>query len=1234
MRKAPCAGFSFILSVVFTTVLTSLFSQNLVPNPSFEEIDYCPNSSSELFYAVPWDTPSLATPDLYNECATHPAMGVPINGLGYQAAHTGAGYAGALWRLYDTPGREYMGVPLLEPLVAGQTYALSFWVSVADEYCGVNQFGAYFSNAEPYFPTNDFLPLPAQVVVTNPNTNSEDWTLISDCFVAEGGEAWMIIGNFTPNAGSPFTPGCGLDISYYFVDDVSLVPAILEDFDLGDPVIACDEYVIDPGYPGAEYQWEDGSTGSTLFVTESGVYAVTATGFCASTIDSVEITIIQFDPVDIPEDEIVICDGDSYVVSLPPTGNEYEWQDGTSGPEYTITSAGTYSVTMDDGCHQSEDEIVVEVLTPPDPFSLGPDTELCPGDVIEIEFDPEDGDFLWQDSSMESFIVITDPGHYALTISNVCGTFTSDVDVIPQVEPVVELGNNLTLCDTQSFEIILDPSMGDYLWQDDSHLNSFVIQSPGTYWVKVSNSCGSDRDTIVVSNLPSPVVNLGEDTLICPGQSLAISLDPSSGNVLWQDSSTLSTYAVLQEGTYSVTVSNQCGESSDTLIVSSPAPLSPPDLGPDLSICQGESVVLSVHVPGVSIVWQDSSTNDTLLVNIPGLYSVSILDQCSSASDTVMVTENFIPPLLDLPTQITLCQGNTIVLDAGITGVNYQWNDGTQLSTLSVSAPGTYGLTVSDLCGTAADSVIVLDGGPAPFVSLGNDLSFCAGDTIGLAPDHSDVDTWIWPDGSAQSTFTISSPGIVIVEVSNACGVSADTLEAILLPATPPLDLGNDTVICPGESVVLIILTPDVQVLWSDGSQNNTLVVQNPGTFYATVSNSCGENSDTLGVSLLPAAPVFNLGPDQSLCPGELYTITPGVPNVNYLWQDGSTGPSFSTTQPGMIILALSNSCGSNTDSLILAENTDGPQVDLGPDVAACVGQPITIHAGISGVDYLWQDGSTDATYTVSSSTTLTLQVSNNCGMDLDTVEIEFINGPADFDLGPDTLLCPGESITLFAPVTQDALQWQDGSVSSFIIATNAQTYTLKISNACGSAADSLAIAFDQDVPVIPLDSVLLWCPEETLTLDVTQSFPATYAWSTGSSSPLFQVIAPGDYSVTVSAPCVSAAEDFEVLPDVECYPVTLFYIPNIFSPNGDHINDDFIIQFNSDAEVKSLQGSIFDRWGNLVYASSTIPFTWNGQFNGEALNPGVFVYRVDIIWLDGQTERTAHLYGDVTLVR
>jgi gliding motility-associated-like protein len=116
--------------------------------------------------------------------------------------------------------------------------------------------------------------------------------------------------------------------------------------------------------------------------------------------------------------------------------------------------------------------------------------------------------------------------------------------------------------------------------------------------------------------------------------------------------------------------------------------------------------------------------------------------------------------------------------------------------------------------------------------------------------------------------------------------------------------------------------------------------------------------------------------------------------------------------------------------------------------------------------------------------------------------------------------------------------------------------------------------------------------------------------------------------------PCNTVSDVVNVIPGDNCEPVTQFFIPNIFSPNGDNINDAFTIQFNADAEVISVEGDIFDRWGNHVFGSDQYPFTWDGTFDGEPMNPGVYVYKLTLVYSNGVEMLTEKVTGDVTLVR
>jgi len=1294
-----------------------LVAQNLVPNYSFDTLTDCPSDVGYQgpLYAPPWDGPTAGTPDIFNVCATNPIVGVPNNFGGTQEPLTGDGYGGIICHLPTYECREYMMAPLIEPLAGGQWYHVSFYVSLGENFnCGIEKLGAYFSQSAPYGWYVGVMNVTPQIESNQGFISDEiGWTLISGCFQAQGGEQFITLGTFHSDADTPLDPNCSGGRTYYYLENISVITTDISDdlpLELGDPVTACPPYVIDPDLSGYYYTWQDGSHGSTFEVTESGMYVLTISDGCNYGVDSIEVTIAgNYPPVDLGPDEAVICYGDTYFISLDPTLSTYVWQDGSTGPEFTITSPGLYSVTLDDGCLSTTDDIMISFFDPPSSFTLGPDDFICPGEVIEYFFDPDLGQFLWQDNSTSSDYTISEGGTYQLVISHMCGSLSDEIEITPLEPPVVEIGpDTMTICNGSVIHLEIEPQSGDILWQDGSTSTDYLIDEPGLYSVTVMNTCGIATDTMeVIVDFP-PFVSLGPDTILCPGESITLYAETQNAFFNWQDNSTADSLVVSSAGTYSITATNDCGIAEDTVVIMATATLTPLAFGPDVNICPGEQIILYATNPNANYLWQDASTLDSFIVTNPGTYTLIEYNICSMTTDTMIVIINGDPPQIDLPSAFALCQGDTIILDAAINGVNYLWSDNSQNQQLIVHTPGTYSLTVSNACGTDVDTTIIIDGGPSPAVDLGTDIQLCPGDNILLSPVFSNVDAWQWQDGSTAATYTVSGTGLVHVVVNNSCGSAFDTIQVNILPATPPIDLGADTALCSGESFVLSINTPGITIEWPDGSSGANYNVSGSGLVYASITNSCGSSFDTILVSALPDVPALDLGIDQSLCPGEIISVSPGIANIQYLWQDGSTGNSYQSTQEETIILTISNDCGSSTDTIEVTESTQGPQLDLGQDVQVCAGETVTIQSGISGVNYAWQDGSTDPdftttqsgvfilavnnncgsatdtivvdisgvpptpvlpadttlcegitltltstadaettiewqngssapTFTVSTAGVYTLSESNRCGDAADTITVAYLDAPDPFTLGADTTLCPGETLMLNAPSTSYAIIWQDGSDETNLVANQAGTYSLQISNECGTESDEFVLDYDTRVPLLNLPPTISWCPGDIVTLDATQPFPAAYSWSTGATSSSIQIVTPGVYIIEVATTCSIVSMDVDVFPGTDCIEADAhndIYIPNVFSPNGDGINDKFALSFGSDLQVTAMTGSIFDRWGNLVYSSDEIPFEWDGFFADEAMMSGVYAYLIRCTYLEGSVERERVFAGDVTLMK
>lgn len=115
---------------------------------------------------------------------------------------------------------------------------------------------------------------------------------------------------------------------------------------------------------------------------------------------------------------------------------------------------------------------------------------------------------------------------------------------------------------------------------------------------------------------------------------------------------------------------------------------------------------------------------------------------------------------------------------------------------------------------------------------------------------------------------------------------------------------------------------------------------------------------------------------------------------------------------------------------------------------------------------------------------------------------------------------------------------------------------------------------------------------------------------------------------------CADSLQVVELVELFDCVPVPKIYIPNIFTPNDDGINDVFTVMVSADTPIDGMEGSIFDRWGNQIFNSGDNPFSWNGKFHNDVMMPGVYVYVIHVRYtLEGKAYEETFT-GDVTLIR
>lgn len=380
--------------------------QELVPNGSFEDFTSCPDFASQLGKAAPWFNATAGTPELYHACAGSGAFaGVPANfSGGFQWPRTGQGFAGLYSFMAGLPNqREYIAVPLLEPLEAGRCYRFTMHVNRPNDFeLACDGIGARFSIGPITSDSATVLPYPAHVehLPGQLITDTLGWTAVTGTYTAIGGEDHLTIGNFRSDAQTltmPLIPGAWYqNQAYYLVDDVSVVP--LEDLlDLGPDTTICEgaSIVLHAEVPGAgSWLWSDGSASPVLTVDAQGAYSVTVNAEGCIFRDTVVVSMHPMPVVDLGMD-VGLCPGGIHVLrAMTNLPEAFAWSDGSNALERQVSAPGLYSAMVSNACGSATDEVEVRLEDCPEAI-LFPNAFTPNGDGINDDYAPVYDARLW-----------------------------------------------------------------------------------------------------------------------------------------------------------------------------------------------------------------------------------------------------------------------------------------------------------------------------------------------------------------------------------------------------------------------------------------------------------------------------------------------------------------------------------------------------------------------------------------------------------------------------------------------------------------------------------------------------------------------------------------------------------------------------------------------------------------------------------------------------------------------
>lgn len=650
----------------------------------------------------------------------------------------------------------------------------------------------------------------------------------------------------------------------------------------------------------SSYLWNTNATSQKITASTSGTYWVEVTGSngCKAR-DSVKVTIHTPPAVSLGPDTAQ-CGGS--ITLNAGTFSSYAWSTSATGNSITVSSSGSYSVTVTDanGCTGS-DTISVTIHALPS-VNLGQDTNQCGGSISL-----NGGTFssyLWSTGSTTSSISVSSSGTYWLEGKDANGCTNRDsilVKIFPKPSP--NLGPDTTQC---GGSITLDPgSYSAYSWSGGSIGSNLTISQSGTYSVLVEDANGcTASDTIQVTIHPIPTLNLGKDTVQCGGDIFLVS--DSGASYKWNTGSTSQLIIVKSSGTYSVELTDGNGCTNRDTIEVTIHSLPIPNLGRDSQQCGG-NITLN---PGnySAYQWSDGSKSSVLQVSASGNYHVEVTDgNGCTASDTVSIVIHPLPTV-NLGTDTAIC-GGSLDLKAGNFN-QYLWSTGSTSSSITVDKTGTYTVVATNQNGCSATDAIDVTVHFEPKVDLGPDITQCGGEVTlsgGNFPNYS------WSTGANTKEIKADQTGTYSIEIEDINGCYAFDTVLITIHTEPKVDLGNDVIQCGGSASLNAGVFTDYT--WSTGETISEITVSSSGDYWVRITdtNNCW-NSDTVSVTIHPM-PEVDLGKDTSYCGGPV-TLDAGV-HAEYDWQDGSNLRTMIVTTSGIYAVQVTNSEGCNDQDTV-----------------------------------------------------------------------------------------------------------------------------------------------------------------------------------------------------------------------------------------------------------------------------------------------------------------------------
>jgi hypothetical protein len=659
------------------------------------------------------------------------------------------------------------------------------------------------------------------------------------------------------------------------------------------------------------------------------------------------------------------------------------------------------------------------------------------------------------------------------------------------------------------------------------------------------------------------------------------------------------------------------------------------DIDPDVidtsgrtSFCEGDSVRLSVEHGYASVQWYSSntgstviSTADSIIVKTSGRYWARLTNGagCFAYTDSIQVTV-YTKPVPVLPTgPLSICQGDSVILDGGSGYAVYRWNTGAMTQRITVKQAGYYNVTVTNVNGcTDSARGVTVNVNPRPdsvWIDPPGPLKFCDGDSQVLTA-MGGTGSYLWSSGERSKSITVTKAGIYSVTVTNqfGCSVKSNSVTVGLWPKPyPQIFPSGPTIFCEGDSLIMAVAPGYRKYEWSTGDTTLRITAKTSGTYSVTVTDTNGcVGTGTLSVTVQsPPEPHISVIGQASFCEGDSVRLDAGGSYRDYFWSTGERTQSIIVKKGGKYFVHVVDpvGCQGNSDTVTVTVKTRPKAVLSGP-IAVCAnassqysvpadtatgttyswvvtgGGTISSGQGTNAITVQWGangTGTVRITVTSANGCSASAQVSVRIGSDLEPV----------ITANPGFKLCPGDSTVLDAG-KYSTYQWSTGETTQKITVKTAGNYTVTVTEG-NCSGTSKAVTVTLNALPQPVITAAKWaiCPGETLELDAGGPYDA-YVWSTGQSVQKITISDTGKYYVTVTDNNGCSNTSAEVTVTYNPLPT-----PAIAGPNSVCLNSTATYSVTGATAGNSYNWSVNGAGGTITGGQGTASITVNWAASG-----------------------------------